>query len=171
MSNNQPTISRRKLLQALVATGGAITLTNLPRQWQTPVIETGVLPIHAQGSPSGDLTISSLSFSGSQGVCDAGGRAGNVFSATFNYSDGTGGQVEAGAARVRAVYNFSNGTSDTTEVTLDAINITGNGLDGTIVVPLCVDFNGANSADVTISITNNISRQSNTRNSSLSNPA
>jgi Raf kinase inhibitor-like YbhB/YbcL family protein len=45
-------IARRRLLQALAATGGAVAAsTLLPEQWAKPVIEVGYLPAHAQVSP------------------------------------------------------------------------------------------------------------------------
>lgn len=44
-------VSRRRLLQIIVATGGAVVATVLvPRKWAKPVVETGVLPAHAQVS-------------------------------------------------------------------------------------------------------------------------
>ncbi len=47
----QQTISRRNLLKALAAAGGAVAATTLlPSQWTKPVVEVGVLPVHAQGS-------------------------------------------------------------------------------------------------------------------------
>jgi len=47
------TISRRQLLKALIASGGAVTAaTLLPCEWRTPVVEVGVLPAHAQVSPT-----------------------------------------------------------------------------------------------------------------------
>ncbi len=47
----QQTISRRNLLKALAAAGGAVAATTLlPSQWAKPVVEVGVLPVHAQGS-------------------------------------------------------------------------------------------------------------------------
>ncbi len=45
------TLSRREALRAVAAATGAIALANLPEQWISPVIETGVLPAHAQTSP------------------------------------------------------------------------------------------------------------------------
>ena len=45
-------LSRRDLLKALAATGGAITATTmLPEKWTQPVVDVGVLPAHAQTSP------------------------------------------------------------------------------------------------------------------------
>ena len=44
-------VSRRQLLKTLIATGGAIAAsTLLPGEWTAPLIEVGVLPVHAQGS-------------------------------------------------------------------------------------------------------------------------
>jgi hypothetical protein len=49
----QQTISRRKLLKALAAAGGAVAATTLlPGEWVKPVVEVGVLPAHAQITPS-----------------------------------------------------------------------------------------------------------------------
>ena len=45
-------LSRRQLLKALIAAGGAMTTAMmLPGKWLTPVVEVGVLPAHAQTSP------------------------------------------------------------------------------------------------------------------------
>ncbi len=49
MKENQPEqISRRRLLKALTAAGGAIAASLLPGEWAKPVVEVGVLPAHAQ---------------------------------------------------------------------------------------------------------------------------
>jgi hypothetical protein len=49
MKENQPEqISRRRLLKALAAAGGAIAASLLPGEWAKPVVEVGVLPAHAQ---------------------------------------------------------------------------------------------------------------------------
>ena len=46
-------VSRRKLLQILAASGGAVAATALlPEEWVEPVVEVGVLPAHAQVSPT-----------------------------------------------------------------------------------------------------------------------
>ena len=42
-------ISRRRLLQIIAATGGAVTASALlPNKWVKPLTEVGVLPVHAQ---------------------------------------------------------------------------------------------------------------------------
>ncbi len=46
------TLSRRQLLKALAATGGAVSASSLlPGKWVKPVVEAGVLPAHAQVTP------------------------------------------------------------------------------------------------------------------------
>lgn len=40
--------NRRDLLKALTLGGGAVTVTKLPAQWTTPVVDSVVLPAHAQ---------------------------------------------------------------------------------------------------------------------------
>jgi secreted PhoX family phosphatase len=56
MANRQ--IGRRDLLKALAASGGAIAVTSIvPGKWAKPVIEAGLLPAHAQGSPTPMLEI------------------------------------------------------------------------------------------------------------------
>ncbi len=47
------TVSRRQLLKALIAGGGGIAASTLLRRgWIRPIIEMGVLPAHAQASPT-----------------------------------------------------------------------------------------------------------------------
>jgi hypothetical protein len=43
-------MDRREALKALAAASGAVFLANLPDKWETPLIETGTLPAHAQVS-------------------------------------------------------------------------------------------------------------------------
>lgn len=50
-SERATVISRRRLLRALLISGGsAVTLGVLPATWATPVVETATLPPHAQAS-------------------------------------------------------------------------------------------------------------------------
>ena len=55
----ETSLSRRRLLKALIAAGGATAAaTMLPGKWSKPLVEVGVLPAHAQISPdlgTGDL--------------------------------------------------------------------------------------------------------------------
>ena len=53
----EKTVSRRQLLKTLIAAGGAVTAsTLLPGEWAEPVVEIGVLPAHAQASPTPSVT-------------------------------------------------------------------------------------------------------------------
>jgi Mg-chelatase subunit ChlD len=57
-------MGRRELLKALAAGGGAIAVTSImPGKWAKPIIEAGLLPAHAQGSPDkGDTDVPIPSF-------------------------------------------------------------------------------------------------------------
>jgi len=49
-------ITRRDLLKVLAAAGGGITAAAfLPAQWVKPIVNSGVLPVHAQASGYGRL--------------------------------------------------------------------------------------------------------------------
>ena len=43
-------LSRRDALKTLTAMGGAAALSSLPGKWETPLVEVGALPAHAQVS-------------------------------------------------------------------------------------------------------------------------
>jgi hypothetical protein len=50
-STREQELSRREVLKALAAIGGAAAASSfLPEKWVKPVVETGVLPAHAQSS-------------------------------------------------------------------------------------------------------------------------
>jgi len=49
-STQEQTLTRREALKTLVAITGAATLASLPKHWESPLIEVGTLPAHAQGS-------------------------------------------------------------------------------------------------------------------------
>ena len=52
VSTEETKLGRRDLLKALAATSGAVAAASvLPGRWTQPIIESGVLPAHAQGSP------------------------------------------------------------------------------------------------------------------------
>jgi hypothetical protein len=57
-------LSRRKLLERVALGGAAISVTLLPSRWVKPVVETIVVPAHAQvsgPSPSAPLPSPSMS--------------------------------------------------------------------------------------------------------------
>jgi hypothetical protein len=56
-------LSRRKLLERVALGGAAISVTLLPSKWVKPVVETIVVPAHAQVSgPSPSAPVPSPSF-------------------------------------------------------------------------------------------------------------
>ena len=58
-------LSRRKLLQRVALGGAALSVTLLPSEWVKPVVETIVVPAHAQVSgPSPSVPVPSPSSSG-----------------------------------------------------------------------------------------------------------
>lgn len=57
----QTPITRRELLKALAAATGAAVLSSVPVKWETPIVEVGELPAHAQ-SLSGFGAISGTVF-------------------------------------------------------------------------------------------------------------
>jgi len=48
---------RRKLLQSLAVGGAAVTVKTMPEEWVKPALETAMIPVHAQGSPSVALAL------------------------------------------------------------------------------------------------------------------
>lgn len=62
-------LSRRKLLERVALGGAAISVTLLPSQWVKPVVETIVVPAHAQVSgPSPSAPVPSPSISVTPGL-------------------------------------------------------------------------------------------------------
>jgi hypothetical protein len=56
---NPKPITRRALLKALAASGGALAAAALlPGKWARPLVEAGVLPAHAQGSLCAEISLS-----------------------------------------------------------------------------------------------------------------
>ena len=70
-THNHPSrtgISRRQLLKALAATGGAVAASSLlPDEWSNPVVDVGTLPAHAQISDL-PVTIVSCHMADNQGA-------------------------------------------------------------------------------------------------------
>jgi hypothetical protein len=51
MTTKQSSVSRRKLLKALSAAGGATAAVKaLPERWTRPIVDSVEIPVHAQGS-------------------------------------------------------------------------------------------------------------------------
>jgi hypothetical protein len=87
----EQTLTRREALKTLAAVTGAATLASLPKQWETPLIEIGALPAHAQGS---ELVIPEVIGIGSTETYTGIGG--------FSYFDGAG-QVDDSASLVASL--------------------------------------------------------------------
>jgi hypothetical protein len=48
-------ISRRTLLKVIAAGCGVVVASSLPRKWVKPVIDAGLLPVHAQTTSGGTI--------------------------------------------------------------------------------------------------------------------
>ncbi|MCB9077899.1 MAG: hypothetical protein H6631_09925 [Anaerolineaceae bacterium] len=144
-------LTRREALKTLAAVTGSLTLTQLPTEWQSPLVEVGVLPVHALASPQ-NPTFQIIGVTGPLGSCDAGNgtATGNIYLISANYND-TNGQIIANQARTIVTSTFPSGTSRSADIPLGPTNITGNGFTGTFNVTLCIDFEGE--ANVTLSMT------------------
>ncbi len=101
------TLSRRAALKTLTAIGGAVTLSSLPNRWETPLVEVGALPAHAQISDAGIAKLDDVFARAQQS---------NIFTWTFRiYHNVPAGIVldEHGAVDIEAHFAFSGGTGDT----------------------------------------------------------
>jgi hypothetical protein len=144
-------LSRRQALKTLAAATGAIALTNLPGKWETPVVEIGAIPAHAQSS---GLTISNLTGSiPTINNCQNGNGSSEIL--TFNYNDPTG-RVTTGSM-INEFYEYlPSGFSgdDSLPITDPRVTHNGNGYAGTITVTYCAEFEGDTQIRETISLTN-----------------
>ncbi len=52
MDKEQQELSRRQALKVLAAAAGGAAMAFLPKKWETPLVSLGVLPAHAQISPT-----------------------------------------------------------------------------------------------------------------------
>lgn len=146
---NNPPLSRRDALKTLAAIGGGIVFSTLPKDWETPMIVVGKLPVFAQGSPVGP-TLMNPSVSGPLGSCDpGGGLTGSVFIVSSDYTD-PDGDVLVNQARVWVTIGFPSGLSTSQEVALGPTNISGNGFTGAINAALCIDFSSDPNVAVTL---------------------
>jgi len=172
--SDETMVSRRKLLKALAATSGAVVASQiLPGQWMKPMIESGVLPAHAQGSPTPTPATTSgfrifnqtQAFGGVLNACDTGGGGtGSRFETSFEYDDPSG-NIIAGKAKV--LYDISGTIGSGTpknEFPIDGtlgIQQTGDGFKGKIVIPWCLRFNNDNQFIIRYQLKNGIGNLSN----------
>ena len=62
-NQDMQTLSRRELLKALAAGGGALAAAAfLPEKWSSPLVNAGVLPAHAQGTPNSPYVVTLQGF-------------------------------------------------------------------------------------------------------------
>jgi hypothetical protein len=97
--NSQPkkTLSRREALKALAAVSGVAVLSSVKNEWETPLVQVGVLPAHAQASNLSNLTLTN-------------GTGGGPLSVTVN-GPGSSGPIRSAA---EIIIEFANdGESET----------------------------------------------------------
>ena len=164
----EKTLSRRRLLQALAATGGSIAASSvLPDKWIAPVVEVGYLPAHAQASVtptpvSGNLIIFNLSrILLSLNDCRNGENTGSILQIRFEYDDPLGGVGADGNTVTHHTSIFlPNNSSNSFDITLQAAQITGDGFKGVINYQLCTRFGSSTAITTSLFVTVG-SRQSN----------
>lgn len=62
--------SRRRTLLAAIATGGAVASSELPGRWSRPLIDSVMLPAHAQTSPTDDSPTDSSTCTATAAIFD-----------------------------------------------------------------------------------------------------
>jgi hypothetical protein len=147
-------VSRRDALKVLAAAAGAATLSTLPSQWEKPVIEVGVLPVHAQGSPATVVTISNLAitFTGLND-CTILGLTGSSNDLSFDYDDPSG-RVTSGSV-VRFGTDFDTNLPSNIDINDPIVDVSGNTSSGTITLtPLCAAFGNSSSLTVEVQLVN-----------------
>ena len=149
-------ISRRHLLQSLSALGGGMMATTLlPGHWIKPVIETGQLPAHAQGSVN-VFTISQLQriVTALNGCDGPNGAKGTVYDISFDYTNMTGDitikqETEFAPSGRRSTFDVKQFTR------------TGNEYQGAVNYTVCTGFGTDTSITTTITATDSSGTTSN----------
>lgn len=96
--DNKSGNSRRRLLKGIAVGGGAIAgLKALPEQWSRPVVNSVLLPVHAQTSGAISFPLGRTVWPVPEGVSQLsfivlGGSGGAGFMGTNSGSPGTGGE-------------------------------------------------------------------------------
>jgi len=176
--SDETMVSRRKLLKALAATSGAVVASQmLPGQWMKPVIESGLLPAHAQGSPTPTPAPTPASGfrifnqaqqqAGTINNCNAGN--GTEFETSFEYDDPSG-NIVAGKAKIFCSF-FGNPTQELLlDDTLGKKQI-GDGFKGKLIIPWCLRFRNTNEAVFRYQLQNGVGNLSNQITLTVSKPA
>jgi len=136
-------LARRDALKALAAATGAVALAGLPKEWETPAIEVGALPAHAQVSCG--LVISNVDVS----------REELFYAVSFDYDDALGDVGLDTVVRFEVTSQPAGITQSSEDPISDFVLgiVGGDGSTGTITVSLPVyTGSGGTSADVVVSI-------------------
>ena len=159
MTNKESNESRRKLLKSIAAGSGAIVAgKSLPEKWTKPVVESVLLPAHAQSSPPSPTFSCSMSDPGDLEISIFGLLAGPIPYLITNTGTGplTGGTITAVGADTGMIgaiaFDQNNPTPsdpllpgaqhlfDLTNITATNCNIGASGLgSGTITVTFTSD--------------------------------
>lgn len=140
---DQTVISRRRLLKAITATGGAVVASQaFPTQWVKPVVEAGVLPAHAQASPVTTVSNIQKTFTGTND-CQTNNLTGSSSNLSFDYNDPTGNMTN-GAVVLFSTDFQTNVPAEIDLFNLAGVTVTGDAFQGTISIALCTRF-GSNS--------------------------
>jgi len=182
--SDETMVSRRKLLKALAATSGAVVASQiLPGQWMKPVIESGVLPAHAQGSPTPTPATTSgfrifnqtQKQTGTINACNAAEfGAGTSFETSIEYDDPSGNIIAGKAKLLYDSNGVAGGDTPKNELPLDGtlnIQLIGDGFKGKIVIPWCISFGTRSQATFRYQLRNSIGNLSNQVIITISKPA
>lgn len=160
-SETNRSVSRREALKNLAAITGAVSLAILPHRWEKPIIEVGVLPVHAQGSPVSQPTaipitvaISNLSknFTGLND-CTTPAGTGSSNNLSFDYTDPSN-RVTSGSV-IRFGSNFDTDVPSSIGINDSLISVSGNASSGTIILsPICTRFGSENSITNEVQLVN-----------------
>lgn len=162
-NNEKRTVSRRDALKALAAATGVVALSTVPEKWETPIIETGAIPAHAQASvtaPTTTLTVSNLSRT-STGIndCTTSAGTGSSFDVSFNYNDTTGNVSTSGSV---VLYSATiSGAPSELPLSNTFVTVSGDAFSGTVTIPFCTRFGTQSSISDFVRLRNDVGVVSN----------
>ncbi len=150
-------ISRRELVKALTALGGATAASSLlPQKWAKPEVGAGVLPAHAQSTQNpppptcAQPLLSQIAYEWVDPAqeCDPGSLRARF---TFAYADASG-NVISGQTSLRLHYRFESGTErDRADV---EHTVGSDPFAGIVQVFRCITFSTSSYIDYTFWLTN-----------------